>query len=105
MLVGRDGRRVRIVPDQNRAYGSGMSTFGDLTLRDRPGSVGPINNIALHISLVTPPDGRGDAHGHSGYTNDYLAPQSVLERAEGRGDGERRGSGQLLIPPSLCVCG
>ena len=84
MLVGRDGRRVRIVPDQNRAYGSGMSTFGDLTLRDRPGSVGPINNIALHISLVTPPDGRGDAHGHSGYTDakyQILAEQVLLWQA------------------------
>ncbi len=84
MLVGRDGRRVRIVPDQNRAYGSGMSAFGDLTLRDRPGSVGPINNIALHISLVTPPDGRGDAHGHSGYTNaqyQTLAEQVLLWQA------------------------
>ena len=84
MLVGRDGRRVRIVPDQYRAYGSGMSAFGDLTLRDRPGSVGSINNIALHISLVTPPDGRGDAHGHSGYTNaqyQTLAEQVLLWQA------------------------
>lgn len=84
ILVGRDGRRVRIVPDQNRAYGSGMSTFGDLTLRDRPGSVGPINNIALHISLVTPPDGRGDAHGHSGYTDaqyQTIAEQVLLWQA------------------------
>ncbi len=85
MLIGRDGRRVRIVPDQKRAYGSGMSAFGDITLRDRPGSVGSINNIALHISLVTPPDGRGDAHGHSGYTDaqyQSLAEQVLLWQAK-----------------------
>ncbi|WP_244279630.1 N-acetylmuramoyl-L-alanine amidase [Synechococcus sp. UW179A] len=84
MLIGRDGRRVRIVPDQKRAYGSGMSAFGDVTLRDRPGSVGSINNIALHISLVTPSDGRGDADGHSGYTNAQyksLAEQVLLWQA------------------------
>ena len=84
MLIGRDGRRVRIVPDQKRAYGSGMSAFGDITVRDRPGSVGSINNIALHISLVTPSDGRGDSHGHSGYTNvqyKALAEQVLLWQA------------------------
>ena len=84
MLIGRDGRRVRIVPDQKRAYGSGMSAFGDITVRDRPGSVGSINNIALHISLVTPSDGRGDSHGHSGYTNAQykaLAEQVLLWQA------------------------
>ncbi|KZR85883.1 N-acetyl-anhydromuranmyl-L-alanine amidase [Synechococcus sp. MIT S9504] len=84
MIIGRDGRRVRIVPDQKRAYGSGMSAFGDVTMRDRPGSVGSINNIALHISLVTPSDGRGDADGHSGYTNAQyksLAQQVLLWQA------------------------
>lgn len=84
MLIGRDGRRVRIVPDQKRAYGSGMSAFGDITMRDRPGSVGSINNIALHLSLVTPSDGRGDSHGHSGYTNAQyksLAEQVLLWQA------------------------
>ena len=84
MLIGRDGRRVRIVPDRKRAYGSGMSAFGDVTMRDRPGSVGSINNIALHLSLVTPSDGRGDADGHSGYTNAQyrsLATQVLLWQA------------------------
>ena len=84
MLIGRDGRRIRIVPDQKRAYGSGMSAFGDITMRDRPGSVGSINNIALHISLVSPPDGRGNEHGHSGYTDAQyrsLAEQVLLWQA------------------------
>ena len=69
MLVGQDGSRLRIVPDLNRAFGAGMSAFGDVTQRTKLGSVGSINNIALHISLVTPADGRGDTSAHSGYTD------------------------------------
>ena len=68
-LVDRDGSRLRIVPDENRAFGSGMSAFGDVTQRTKPTSVGSINNIALHVSLVSPADGRDDRDGHSGYTN------------------------------------
>ena len=37
MLIATDGARLRIVPDQNRAYGSGMSAFGDATQRRQPG--------------------------------------------------------------------
>ena len=84
MLIPSDGRRVRIVPDENRAYGSGMSAFGDVTMRRRLGSVGSINNIALHLSLITPPDGRGDVHAHSGYTSAQyrtLAEQVLLWQA------------------------
>ncbi|WP_413744193.1 N-acetylmuramoyl-L-alanine amidase [Synechococcus sp. MIT S9451] len=68
MLIARDGSRLRIVPDKNRAYGSGMSAFGDATQRREPGRVGSINNIALHVSLVSPVDGRDDRGSHSGYT-------------------------------------
>lgn len=68
LLIERDGGRLRIVPDQKRAFGSGMSAFGDITQRTKPTSVGSINNIALHISLVSPADGRDDRDGHSGYT-------------------------------------
>lgn len=72
LLVDRQGQRLRIVPDGARAYGSGMSAFGDMTVRIRPSSVGSINNVALHLSLETPPDGRGELGGaadsHSGYT-------------------------------------
>ncbi|MFN6352316.1 MAG: N-acetylmuramoyl-L-alanine amidase, partial [Cyanobacteriota bacterium] len=42
--------------------------FGDFAVRIRPTSVGSINNIALHLSLVTPPDGRGNTPAHSGST-------------------------------------
>lgn len=69
ILVGRDGALVRIVPDAGRAYGSGMSAFGDVTQRSKPGQVGSINNIALHISLVSPEDGRDDRDAHAGYSD------------------------------------
>jgi len=85
MLITTDGRRIRVVPDEKRAYGSGMSAFGDVTMRTRPGAVGSINNIALHISLITPPDGRGDVHAHSGYTAAQyrsLAEQVLLWQAK-----------------------
>jgi N-acetyl-anhydromuramyl-L-alanine amidase AmpD len=84
LLVDRDGSRLRIVPDANRAFGSGMSAFGDATQRTKPKSVGSINNIALHVSLVSPADGRDDRDGHSGYTNAQyrsLAGQVLLWQA------------------------
>jgi hypothetical protein len=45
-----------------------MSAFGDMTVRPRASSLGSINNVALHLSLETPADGRGDGDGHSGYS-------------------------------------
>jgi hypothetical protein len=68
MLVSPTGERLRLVADEKRAYGAGMSAWGDVSVRIRPTSVGSINNVALHLSLVTPPDGRGDSPAHSGYT-------------------------------------
>jgi len=85
MLIDRDGTSIRITADANRAYGAGMSAFGDVTQRVRPGSVGSINNIALHISLVSPSDGRDDTDAHSGYTEQQyaaLAKQILLWQAE-----------------------
>lgn len=85
VLIARDGRRLRLVPDANRAYGSGMSAFGDVTQRRQPGRVGAINNIALHVSLVTPGDGRDDRDAHSGYTGAQyrsLADQVLLWQAQ-----------------------
>ena len=84
LVVARDGRRLRFVPDRNRAYGSGMSAFGDATQRRQPGRVGSINNIALHVSLISPADGRDDRVGHSGYTDAQyrsLAAQVLLWQA------------------------
>ena len=68
MLIGRDGQRVRIVADDARAYGAGDSGFGDLRFRTSATNPPSINNIALHVSLESPADGRGDAEAHAGYT-------------------------------------
>jgi len=68
LLVDRQGQRLRIVPDAGRAFGAGMAAFGDFTVRIRPASVGSLNNVALHLSLESPADGRGDDDAHSGYT-------------------------------------
>ncbi|MEB3330976.1 MAG: peptidoglycan recognition family protein [Synechococcaceae cyanobacterium] len=68
LLVDRAGQRLRIVPDRGRAYGAGASAFGDMTVRYSARSPGSINEVALHLSLESPPDGRGDAPAHSGYS-------------------------------------
>jgi len=67
MLVARDGRLIRIVPDENRAYGAGMSHVMGSTLRAKKDSAGSINNVALHISLVSPA-GFENSDSHTGYT-------------------------------------
>ena len=69
MLVDIGGQRLRVVNDDRRAYGAGMAAWGDITVRIRPTSVGSINNLALHLSLESPADGRGDTSSHSGYTD------------------------------------
>ncbi|MFN6353586.1 MAG: peptidoglycan recognition family protein [Cyanobacteriota bacterium] len=68
LLITPKGERLRLVADEQRAYGAGMSAWGDMSVRIRPTSPGSINNVALHLSVVTPADGRGDASAHSGYT-------------------------------------
>lgn len=67
MLVARDGRIIRVVPDESRAYGAGMSHFMGSTLKSKENSAGSINNIALHISLVSPA-GFEQTDSHTGYT-------------------------------------
>lgn len=69
MLVDIGGQRLRIVNDDQRAYGAGMAAWGDMTVRIRPTSVGSINNLSLHLGLETPADGRGDTASHSGYSD------------------------------------
>jgi N-acetyl-anhydromuramyl-L-alanine amidase AmpD len=68
MLVSRNGRKVRIVDDSQRAFGAGQSSFRDFTVKINPDGPGSLNNVALHIGLVSPSDGRGDSDSHSGYT-------------------------------------
>ena len=85
MLIEIDGSLIRVVPDNNRAYGAGMSAFGDFTQRIKANSVGSINNVALHIGLVSPADGRGNGASHSGYSNEQystLAKQVLLWQAK-----------------------
>lgn len=67
MLVARDGRLIRVVPDENRAYGAGMSHFMGSTFRAKKDSAGSINNVTLHISLVSP-SGFEQSDSHTGYT-------------------------------------
>ncbi|WP_295533863.1 N-acetylmuramoyl-L-alanine amidase, partial [Synechococcus sp. UW140] len=58
LVLARDGSLYRIVADKFRAYGAGWSAWGDSTIRHRgskiPAAAGSINNVALHISLVSP---------------------------------------------------
>jgi N-acetylmuramoyl-L-alanine amidase len=88
VLIARDGSVLRLVPDEGRAFGAGWSAWGDASIRHRPGTPqagGSINNVALHVSLETPPDGRGDGDAHSGYTPAQmrsLAGQVLLFRWE-----------------------
>ena len=70
MLIGRDGRRLRLVADSERAYGAGDSDFKGMAVQLKPGFQPSLNNVALHVSLVSPPDGADGERGkHSGYTN------------------------------------
>lgn len=69
VLIGRDGRRIRVVDDSQRAFGAGDSALGALTVQLKPEVPASVNNIALHVSLVSPPDGSdGERREHSGYS-------------------------------------
>jgi len=69
VLIGRDGHRIRVVPDAARAFGAGDSDFQGMAVQLRAGLQPSLNNIALHVSLVSPPDGAdGERRSHSGYT-------------------------------------
>lgn len=85
LLVDRSGKLLRITPDDQRAYGSGYSKFGDFTVYSKSPDNFSINNVALHISLETPTDGQGDTSSHSGYTRKQyssLAKQILLWQAK-----------------------
>ena len=85
LLINRAGERLRVVPDGNRAYGSGYSAFGDFTIYAKTPQTFSINNVALHVSLESPSDGGGDNTTHSGYTPaqyETLAKQVLLWQAQ-----------------------
>ncbi len=71
-LIREDGTIVYLVPPDRRAFGAGNSIFsgtkGDEAVKTNPDFPPSVNNFAYHISLVTPPDGRGNGNTHSGYT-------------------------------------
>jgi len=74
VLIGRDGRRLRVVADDRRAFGAGDSDFQGLAVQLRPAIPASVNNIALHGSLVSPADGAdGERRHHSGYTRAQYA--------------------------------
>jgi hypothetical protein len=69
MLIGREGQRIRVVDDDKRAFGAGDSAFQRQAVQLRQAIPASVNNFALHVSLVSPPNGAdGEAHTHSGYT-------------------------------------
>lgn len=71
-LIRENGNVVYLVPPERRAFGAGNSIFngtkGDEAVKTNPVFPPSVNNFAYHISLVTPPDGRGNGSRHSGYT-------------------------------------
>lgn len=71
-LIRENGNIVYVVPPDRRAFGAGNSIFngtkGDEAVKTHPSFPPSVNNFAYHISLVSPPDGRGNGASHSGYT-------------------------------------
>ncbi|MDP5337624.1 MAG: N-acetylmuramoyl-L-alanine amidase [Nodularia sp. (in: cyanobacteria)] len=73
-LIKLDGTIVYLVPPDKRAYGAANSVFaspnGVETVTTNPNLASSVNNFAYHVSLETPPDGRGNnfLKSHSGYT-------------------------------------
>jgi hypothetical protein len=85
MLISRGGKLIRIVPDKMRAYGSGYSRFGDFTVYSKSPQNFSINNVALHISLESPPNSQDGPLADIHYTREQystLAKQVLLWQAE-----------------------
>ncbi len=73
-IVELDGTVIYLVPPDKRAFGAANSVFeganGPETVKTNPNLPPSVNNFAYHVSLETPPDGRGNnlITSHSGYT-------------------------------------
>ncbi|MEM7727368.1 MAG: peptidoglycan recognition family protein [Cyanobacteria bacterium P01_A01_bin.45] len=112
-LVAMDGTIVYLVPPDKRAFGAGNSVFagpwGIETVKTNSSLPPSVNNFAYHVSLETPPDGRGKYHEkyHSGYTERqykslaWLLAQSSIpdERITTHRNVDR--SGQRIDPRSF----
>jgi hypothetical protein len=106
-LIQEDGTVVYLVPPDRRAFGAGNSIFngpkGNEAVKTNPVLPASVNNFAYHISLVTPPDGRGNGSRHSGYTraqyeslawliaktgvdNDRITTHQLVDRSRQRRD-------------------
>jgi len=75
-LVALNGTVIYLVPPDKRAFGAGNSSFkssqGEETVQTNPNLPSSVNNFAYHVSLETPPDGRGQYKNrstHGGYTD------------------------------------
>ncbi len=72
-LISLDGTIIYLVPSDKRAFGAGNSVFespsGIETVKTKHNLPPSVNNFAYHISLETPPDGRGNQSTHSGYSD------------------------------------
>lgn len=73
-IIKLDGTVLYLVPPEKRAFGAANSVFdgpdGVETVQTNPNLPPSVNNFAYHVSLETPPDGRGNnfLKSHSGYT-------------------------------------
>ncbi|BAU14455.1 N-acetylmuramyl-L-alanine amidase, negative regulator of AmpC, AmpD protein [Leptolyngbya sp. NIES-3755] len=106
-LIRENGNIVYLVPPDRRAFGAGNSIFsgnkGNEAVKTNPVFPASVNNFAYHISLVTPPDGRGNGARHSGYTraqyqslawlvaktgipNDRITTHRLVDRSRQRSD-------------------
>lgn len=109
-LISLDGTVIYLLSAAKRAFGAGNSAFvsptGIETVKTNPDLPPSVNNFAYHISLETPPDGRGRASQsyHSGYTDNqykslaWLIAQSSIpdDRITTHKDVDR--SGQRIDP-------
>jgi hypothetical protein len=111
-LITLDGTVVYLVPPDKRAFGAANSVFegaNDVeTVKTNPNLPPSVNNFAYHVSLETPPDGRGNnIQAHSGYTQEqynslaWLIAQSQIpdDRITTHKQVDR--SGQKIDPVSF----
>lgn len=92
-IVALDGTVIYLVPPEYRAFGAGNSVFvgknGEETVKTNTNLPPSVNNFAYHVSLETPPDGRGNNFltGHSGYTEaQYYSLAWLIAQSQVPGD-------------------